>query len=384
MANTLTAITDDAFKAAEIVGNEPAGILNAVMLNTSSEGAAQGASVKSVRTAETTINTSATPAMTIPEGDDQTFSELSMAMDQVASARYNITGEEQKQLNSNYDFETIHGSRLLRAFRGLRNQIASQSATLIYKFASRATGTAGTTPFASDFDVLADLRKIHEDNGFWMPGEMSVVMGTGAAANLRKLTNLQTANTAGGDTMLRRGDLLDLLGYELYSDKNLGIHTKGTGTSYDVDLVAGYSAGDTTIHVDTGTGTILAGDVVTFSGDTSYGYVVGTGFAGDGDGDIILNDPGLQAAVADNEDLVIGNNYTYNLGICRQAVEIAARPMAAPSNDAADEVIRVPDVISGLEFEIRIYGGYHKSLVSINVVYGARAWEPGGLAILMG
>ena len=53
-------------------------------------------------------------------------------------------------------------------------------------------------------------------------------------------------------------------------------HTAGTGSGYLVDD-ASLSKGDTTITVDTGSGTILAGDVVTIA---SQKYVVATALSG--------------------------------------------------------------------------------------------------------
>jgi hypothetical protein len=55
--------------------------------------------------------------------------------------------------------------------------------------------------------------------------------------------------------------------------------TKGTGTGYLVNNPSGYVAGDTIIALDSGSGTILDGDVVTFTGDSNR-YYVGTGLSG--------------------------------------------------------------------------------------------------------
>ena len=83
--------------------------------------------------------------------------------------------------------------------RTLVNEIEVDICTEVYKNACRAVGTAGTTPFGSNFDLLADLRKIFADNGQPVDdGQWAVVMNTSAGANLRKLATLQKANEAGG------------------------------------------------------------------------------------------------------------------------------------------------------------------------------------------
>ena len=380
MANTLPSAIGDAYRAAEIVGAEGVGVLNSCLLNTGSETAAEGESVKSLKTEEPTLNTSASPAMTIPEGDDQTVTEESLTLNQVANVKINITGEEEKAIDSHHGFETLHGNRFLRAFRAIRNAIESYGCQVAYQGASRAFGTAGTTPFASNFSEVAEIRQILFDNGYFQDGEMSLVLNSLAGTNLRQLATLTGANTAGSTDPLRRGELLNLQGFSLKESAGVSSHTKGTGTSYETDAALAVDA--TSVSVDTGSGTILAGDVVTFTGDTVNKYVVNTDAVS---GDFTIGGPGIREAVAENTVMAIGNSYTANVALHRAAVEVAARPQSAPSNgDAAAEVMQVSDPYSGLVYEIREYRGYKKAMWDITVIYGAKVWQPEGVAVLLG
>lgn len=379
MANTLTSVTADAFKAAEIVGREAVGVINSVLINAGSEAAALNASVKSISTEQPTINSSVTPAMTIPEGDDQTFGEVSLTVAQTANAKINVTGEGVRTLSTNYGYETIHGARLERAFRGIRNTIEAYLAGVVYKGASRAYGTAGTTPFGSNFNEIAEVRQILFDNGFFSPGDMSLVVNSLAGTNLRQLAQLQKVNEAGGADLLRMGELLNLQGFSIKESAGIASHTKGTGTSYQTS--AAEAVGSTTINADTGSGTVIAGDVVTFTGDSVNKYIVNTALAG---GSFAIGEPGIQSAVADNTALAVGNSYTANVAINRACVELVARPLAAGPSDAATDVMQVPDPITGLVYEIREYAGFHKTMWSITVVYDAKVWESAGVAVLLG
>lgn len=380
MANTLPSAIADAYKAAEIVGAETVGFLTSGLLNTGSEAVAKDASIKSLKTEEPTLNSSVTPAMTIPEGDDQTITEDSFALDQVANVQINITGEGERTLDTHYNFETVHGNRFLRAFRKIRNTIESYAAGVAYKGASRAYGTAGTTPFGSNFNEVAEIRQLLEDNGYFGENETSLVISNAAATNLRQLAQLQKANEAGGDDLLRRGSLLDLQGIMIKQSAGVKSHTKGTGSAYETS--AAEAVGSTTINLDTGSGTILAGDILTFTGDSVNKYVVNTAYSG---GTLTIAAPGIQTAVAENTVAAVGNNYTANVAIWQPCFEIAARPMLAPSGgDAADMVERVQDPITGLVYEIREYRGFHKAMWSITVVYAAKVWQPEGVAVLIG
>lgn len=380
MANTLTNLAADIYKAADIVGRELVGLIPSVTVNGGTERVAKGDTVRSHFTRAQTVNTSYAPSMTIPEGTDQTVDTKTATVDSYASVQIPWTGEDQKHVNNGAGFETIYGDQIKQAFRTISNKIELDGCTAVYKAASRAYGTAGTTPFASNFNDLPQLRKILADNGAPVQdGQWSVIMNTAAGANLRSLAQLQKANESGGTELLRQGTLLDLQGFMLKESAQIVTHTKGTGTSYQ--LSAAGSVGDTTINVDTGTGTLLAGDIVTIAG-TSDKYVANTALSG---GSFTIGAPGLRAAEADNDAITIGNNYTANLAIHRAAVELAIRPPAMPNGgDAADDYMVVQDPHSGLAFEIAFYKGYMKAMIEVRCLYGWKAWKSDFIATLIG
>lgn len=91
--------------------------------------------------------------------------------------------------------------------------------------------------------------------------------------------------------------------------------TVGTGTGYLVNSPGGYSVGATSIAVDTGTGTILAGDVVQFSGSSLRYWVTANLSAGVLTIGLCSNGAlGLQASIADNATVsVSSDNLTLEL-----------------------------------------------------------------------
>ena len=384
MANVLTDLAADIYRAADVVGRELVGVIPSATLNTdASQRVAQNDVIRSHFTRSATVGT-VTPAMTIPEGTDQTVDTKTMTLGTTASVKIPWTGEDIKHVNNGAGFETIYGDQIRQAMRAIVNQIESQVAADVYKNAGNAYGTSGTTPFGSNFNEVAEVRKLLMDRGMPDDGRASIVINTAAGVKLRNLASLQSVNTSGNDDLLRRGTLLDLQNMMIKESGQIALHTAGTGASYDVDLVAGYAAGDKLIHVDTGTGTFVAGDVVTFSSDTSKKYVVGTGFAGNGDGDITLNS-GLLAAVADGEDVAIQAAFTANIAFHQAAVEIGMRPMAQPNGgDAAVDRLTVQDPFSGLIFEIAAYKGYNKAMFDVSCLYGYKVWKPDFVCVLQG
>ena len=82
--------------------------------------------------------------------------------------------------------------------------------------------------------------------------------------------------------------------------------TKGTGAGYLVNNVAGYAIGATTIAADTGTGTIIVGDLVQFGGDDTNIYTVTSALSG---GSFQIAN-GLLQTLVDNTTITIYSSYT--------------------------------------------------------------------------
>jgi len=381
MANVLTDLAADIYKAADVVGRELVGFIPASTINANgSERVAKGDVVRASFTrAASAVDVS--ESMTIPEGTDQTVDNKTLTISKSRAVQIPYTGENVLHLNNGIGFETVYGDQVVQAMRTLVNEIESDMATEAYQNSSRAFGTAGTTPFGSNFSEIAEIRQILVDNG--MPandGQVSLVMNTLAGTNLRQLAQLQGANTAGGTDLLRQGILLDLQGLSIRESAAVKAHTKGTGASYLVND-ASSAVGDTSIAADGGSGTILAGDVITINGDTNK-YVVNTALSG---GSFVIGGTGLRAAAADDAAITVGNSYTANVAFHRRALELAMRAPAVPQGgDSADDAMLIQDPHSGLVFEIRVYKGYRKTMIEVAAAWGVKAWKSDFIATLLG
>jgi len=381
MANVLTNLAADIYVAADVVGRELTGFIPAATINANgSERVAKGDTVRAAFTRAASV-VDVSEAMTIPEGTDQTVDNKTLSISNSRAVQIPYTGEDIRHLNNGVGFETVYGDQIAQAMRALVNEMEADLAEEAYTNASRAFGTAGTTPFASNFSEVAELRQILVDNG--MPandGQASLVLNTVAGTNLRQLAQLQKVNEAGGADLLRQGTLLELQGLSLRESAQVQAHTKGTGSSYLLND-ASSAIGDTTIAADGGSGTILAGDVITFNGDTNK-YVVNTAFSG---GSLAIGAPGLRLALANDAPITVGNSFTANVAFHRRALEIAMRAPAVPEGgDAADDAMTVQDPFSGLVFEIRVYRGYRKTMIEVAAAWGVKAWKPDFIALLLG
>ena len=378
MANVLTDLAGDIYTAADIVGRELTGASSSVMRNTSNERASIGDPIRSFFTRQATA-ISPSPSMTIPEGTEQSVDNKTLTISKDRAVQIPWTGEDMKHVNNGSGFDTIYGDQIRQAMRTISNEIEADVLIEGYQNASRAVGTAGTTPFGSDFDVVAEARQILVDNGTPIDNQITMVLNTLAGTKLRNLAQLQKVNESGGAELLRQGALLDLQGIMLKESAGVQAHTQGTGTGNQVNGTQ--AAGDTVILADTGQDTIVAGDVVTFAGDTNK-YVVTVALSG---GQFEIASPGLRVAPADDAAITVGGSYTGNIAFHRNAIELVMRAPAVPAGgDTADDEMMVQDPSSGLVFAIRSYKGYRKAMFEVAAVWGQRCWKPDFVATILG
>lgn len=150
----------------------------------------------------------------------------------------------------------------------------------------------------------------------WAVGEMAVVTGSLLGYQGLGGNNTQPYKASPCKARAEDGSWVEIEGSF--------VPEAGTGVGYLVNNGAGYAIGASTIAVDTGTGTVLLGDRVTFAGHATV-YTVTTGLSG---GAIQIT-PALTSSVADNAAMTIATrSFTLTMG---------PLPLAA----AVEQVIRV-------------------------------------------
>lgn len=382
MANTLTGLIPTIYTALDVVSRELIGFIPNVSRDARAESGAVGQTVRSPIAPATTLE-DITPGAAPANSGDQTIGYTDVTITKSKAAPIRWTGEEQLSISQFGQYNTILAAQFEQAFRAIANAVEVDLALQAKIAASRAYGTAGTTPFATAADLtdLSQINKILDDNGAPSTGRVMVVNSTSRANLEGKHSELFKVNEAGdAGALLRQRQMRQLLSFTMGYSAGLTLHTKGTGSGYLIND-ATPTAGKTVIATDTGSGTILAGDVVTFAG-TSDKYVVGTALSG---GSFAINKPGLLTAETDNDAITIGNNYTPNIGFTQNALLLAARVPAMPEGgDDADDVMLVNDPISGLTFQVAMYRQYRQVKMEIGLAWGVAAPKPEHIALLLG
>ena len=378
-ANTLTGLIPSVYAALDIVSRELTGAVSAATRDATMERAAVGQNVVLHKT-PSAVATNITPGVTPPDDGDQTIGNISVSITKARRVPFRWNGEETRGVNSGSGFAQIQADQIQQAIRTLVNEMEIDACNAARIASSRAYGTAGTSPFASDLSDPAQLRKILDDNG--APGDRALIIDTTAGARLRTLSQLTKANESGTTMTLRDGALLDLHGFTVKESAGIVPVAKGTGASYTSNT-AGYAVGSTVITLITGTGTVLAGDVVTFAGDTNK-YVVETGTAAAGP--ITLAAPGLRVALpASAVAMTVGNAYTGNIAFSRSSLIIATRAPALPDGgDMAVDRTVIQDPRSGIAFELALYPQYRQMQYEISAAWGVKGIKSNHSALLLG
>jgi hypothetical protein len=390
VANTLTGLVPTIYEALDEVQREFIGIIPAVTRDSGIERAAKGQTITS-SVAPAASASDITPGVTAPNDGDQVFGTFNVSLDNAKYVPIRWNGEEQRSLaaaSGGIGANNLLRNQFAQAFRTLANLIETDVVAKAYKAASRATGTAAQTPFGTSGDLsdAANVMQILDDNG--APMDRHLILGSAAMAKVRGIQGvLFKANEAGTDELLRQGTIGLLEGMRVGYSAGVKTVTKGTGTGYLVNNVGPYAIGATTIELDTGTGTVLAGDVVTFAGDTNKYVVVSPIGAGTS---IVIGSPGLRQTLANNVAMTIGGSYTPNVAFSKSGIILATRAPAVPvdSNgraaDMADDQIMVTDPGSGISFEVSLYRQYKQLKYEVGLVWGAAVVKQDYVATLLG
>lgn len=377
MANTLTDLLPDIYVNLDVVSRELIGFIPAVTRDTGIERAAVGQTVRSF-VAPASSSADNTAAVTPPNTGDQTIGNKSFSISKSKHVPIRWNGEEQRGVNSGAGTRNILLAQFQQAFRTLTNEMNADLAGLAVN-ASRAVGTYNATPFATagNFSDASAVEKVLADNGTPL-GDLQLVINTTAGANFGGLQSRY--DIQGTRDLLTQGIIGMNNNMTIRRSAGITSPTAGTGAAtYRVNNGGGYAIGATTIAADTGSGTILAGDIVTMSGNN---YVVATALSG---GSFTINAPGLVTAVADEATITVIALTARNMAFARSSLVLANRLPALPEGgDMASDLATVVDPVSGLTFEIAEYKQFMQTSYHVRAAWGVGCSKSEHLALLIG
>lgn len=385
MATVLTGLIPVIYTALDEVLRELTGITTSVKMFPGAEGVAKDQSITYGETrAGVAQDVEVAMTQTATTG---TIDSGTIIMSNAREVPITWTGEGQLSVGMMYN--DWHKDEIKQAIRTLLNEVEGGAGGVglhnAYKYASRAYGTPGTTPFstAGDFSDATFTNKILNDNGATgMP--KALVLSTTAGATLKGKQS--SSSYAYNDLMLTQGTIFDMDGMAIKESGFIASHTRGTATGSTTDN-AGYAVGARTITLDaTGTGTILAGDFINLGSDTNKYMVVSGNADVSSGGTITIGKPGLISAITTTEtSITVGASSTRNLGFQQSSIVLAARPPKLPNGgDAAIDSETIIDPRTGVSLLYSRYGGKGMITDYVGLVWGWKVVKQEGLGVLLG
>jgi hypothetical protein len=382
--NTLTNLIPNLYAAADVVSRELVGFIPAVTRDSSVDRVAINQAVN------IPVVGAITPVPIVagsfsPDTGAASPNNVTVTISNQFAAPVAWNGDEQVAVGETGLYESVMTQRFAQAMRGIVNMVESDLANLHAK-ASRAVGTFNAAPFgvAGDLSDMALAIKVLEDNGA-PTADLRAVLNTSAIANLRgKQSALFKVNESGSDNLLRRGIIGDIFGVGLGASAQ--VKSKVTvGTVAATTTAAGFAVGATSIALSAAASALLAGDLITFAGDTNV-YVVKTAITSGSGGTLEIQEPGLRVAMsAAVKAITVVAATDRNMVFSKSSIVLATRtPYMPAGGDGAADVMDIVDPVSGLAFQVALYRQYRQVHFEIGLAWGVQMIAPRHSVILMG
>jgi hypothetical protein len=306
---------------------------------------------------------SVTPGATPPANTDITTSKVTINLDKWKEARFYLSDKDKLEAASG--FMPVQASEAIKA---LANQIDGDIMDL-YKDVYGYAGVAGTTPFGTDLQEFTDARTVLNKQLAALDPRY-VVLNPDAEGKAIMLRAFQDASFRGDAAGIIEGQIGRKLGANWWMDQNVKKHTAGTGSGYLVNDATPPVAGEKTVTTDTGSGTVLAGDIITFASVTGTYVVVSS--VGGGTVTSITFEPGLEQNLADNAAITLKATHVVNLAFHRDAFAFATRPLAEADGEQLGKYLSAVDPVSGLTLRLEVSREYKQTTYSFDVLYGVK------------
>jgi len=283
-----------------------------------------------------------------------------ITLDQWYRAAFAFSDKQKKQVELG-----IIPMQIDEAIRGLVNKIEVHT-WLNYKKFFGYSGTAGTTPFATDISAFLTAEKLANDQ--LMPGDRrALIMDTAANANWKGLRRTFDRN------------FMDI-GVEPVWTQHVPTHTTAA-THYQVnDDGNALAVGDKTVAIETDgsvSGYARIGDIITFAGDTQT-YVVTAVTGGTGTTSSINIYPGLKLDPGTHAAITFKSSHVCNLLFHPNAIAFAMAPMQAGAGQygvPAQEATAV-DQASGLALRVTFFRQFYQDEWSFDALWGSAVPRP--------
>jgi hypothetical protein len=282
---------------------------------------------------------------------------------------------------SDSDLEKVNAGivpmQAAEAVKSLANAIDRSIHIDAYKKFYGFAGTPGTTPFATDLTAYQDARKAA--NKQLMPlNDRFVILDVDAESNAIGLRAFQDASFSGSTDVIVNGQIGRKLGALWLMSQNVQSHTSTALSAGNATINGAHAVGVKTVSIAKATNpsNLVAGDILTFAGDTQTYVVQANVTLAVGNTNVSI-EPGLKVAQAGGAAVTLKASHVANLMIHRDAIAFAMAPMTE-SNLAPGLAFMQPivDEVSGLSLRLELTREHKRWRWSFDALWGLAVPRP--------
>lgn len=247
-----------------------------------------------------------------------------------------------------------------------------------YKKVYGFVGTPGTTPFATDSTAATQARKILNKMEAPLDSRYGI-LDPDAEANALELMKFASAANTNDTNAIIKGQLGEKYGLLWLMDQQVPTHTStpltaGAATVNGAHAVGagstdGGRTGTVSIAKATNASPLVAGDILTFAGDSQTYTVLADINLAIGNTTVAIA-PALKVAKAGGEAVTLKASHVVNLAFHRDAFAFASRSLQRASANTV-EMLSVPDPVTGVVLRLEVVRQNKQYYYDFDVLYGA-------------
>ena len=383
MANTLTALVPKILSRGLLALRENA-VMPRLVNRSIGDGAREKGDTIDIPLSAAATTRTVTPAVTQAANVDFTPTKVQLPLDQWKESPFQLSDKELAEIDADDSFIPMQTSEAIKALANGIDSFILGKFTGIWNY----SGTAATTPFATNLDAFRDARK-NMNKDLSPLADRRVVLDADAEANAVVLEQFLAADRRGDQGGIIQGEIGQKLGYQWFLDQNIPTHTVGTWTVTG----AGRTEVKATATINTSTmiwqgnsstvtngGNVVVGDIFTVTGD-SQAYVVKTAasvaVAAQATLAIIFSPP-LRATIAAAATVSLKGSHVVNLAFHRDAFAFASRPLAESqiAGGLGSIFSTMVDPVSGIALRLEVNRQYKQTTWAFDSLYGAVLVRP--------
>lgn len=334
--------------------------------------AAQKGDTITVRKADTVSTRSVSPSNTPPTTSGVDMVSTDISLNNWEEAPFKLTDKEIEESADGVVPDTVD-----EAVKALAEKINADVLDN-YKQIYNTAGTAGTTPFSSDYTEASAARKTLNNESV-PTSDRRMVVDPDAEENAINLSEFADASFADDDSVITDGEIGRKLGFDWAMDQQVKSHTAGSLTG-DPTVDGAQSSGDTSVDITTDTDDqtdIKEGDLLTFAGNSQVYAAQSSLNLGNSESGSVDIEPELQNDLSDGDSVSLDTttDHQANLAFHRNAFALAIRPIE--DGPTPGSIIRtMTDPLTGIPLRLEVQRQWKQTVWSFDVLYGTNTLQP--------